>query len=134
MSGERTERVFISYSHDLPAHEKRVLDLAGQLRREGVDAWIDRYEPHPAEGWPRWMQRQIDEAAFVLAVCTETYCRRFEGREKPGQGLGVSWEGLLATQMLYQDGGLNEKVIPVFFEGGSDVVPKTLQPFAGYRD
>ena len=133
MSGERTDRVFISYSHDSPAHEKRVLDLASQLRREGVDAWIDRYQPHPTEGWPRWMQNQIDGAAFVLAVCTGTYCCRFEGREKPGQGLGVSWEGMLASQVLYQTGGLNERLIPVFFEGGSEVVPKALQPYTRYH-
>jgi hypothetical protein len=133
MSGERTERVFISYSHDSPAHEKRVLDLANQLRREGVDAWIDRYEPHPAEGWPRWMQNQIDSAAFILAVCTPTYCRRFEGHEKPGQGLGVSWEGMLANQMLYQNSGLNERIAPVLFEDGGEAVPKTLQPFTRYR-
>lgn len=133
MTSERSERVFISYSHDSPLHQERVLALANQLRQEGVDAWIDRYEPHPAEGWPRWMKRQIDGAVFVLAVCTETYCRRFEGDEKPGQGLGVSLEGLLATQILYQAGGLNKKVVPVLFEGADEVVPTLLKPYTRYH-
>jgi hypothetical protein len=133
MSGAKTARVFISYSHDSASHEQRVLDLANRLRREGVDAWIDRYEPHPPEGWPRWMQKQIESATFVLAVCTETYCRRFEGNEKAGGGLGASWEGMLATQMLYQSGGRNDRLVPVQFDGGSRVVPGVLQPFTRYR-
>src|SRR5512137_1776230 len=133
MSGERSERVFISYSHDSPAHEQRVLKLANRLRREGVDAWLDRYEPHPAEGWPRWMQQQLEGAAFVLAVCTEIYCRRFEGNEQAGKGLGATWEGMLATLMLYEGGGRNDRLIPVLFKGGDEVVPRPLRQYARYR-
>jgi hypothetical protein len=93
MTSKRSERVFISYSHDSPSHAGRVLELAKRLRQEGVDAWIDLYEPHPAQGWPRWMQEQIENAAFVLAMCSLTYRRRFDGKEKSGQGLGATWEG-----------------------------------------
>jgi len=35
--------------------------------------------------------------------------------------------------MLYEAGGLNERVIPVHFEGGIEVVPEPLQPFTRYR-
>ena len=85
--------VFISYSHDSPEHMDRVLDLANRLRSEGIDAELDRYEDAPPEGWPRWCDRKIQEAQFVLVVCTETYLRRFEGADQPGQGLGAKWEG-----------------------------------------
>jgi hypothetical protein len=140
MSGEQTERVFISYSHDSPAHAKRVLDLANQLRREGVDAWIDQYEPSPAEGWPRWLHRQIEAAAFVLVICTETYRRRFDGEDDAGTGRGATWEGLLASQMLHQKSGQNDRLVPVQFEDGDEVVPASLLPYnryplpAGYDD
>jgi hypothetical protein len=43
----RPPRIFISYSHDSEEHSARVLELATRLRSEGVDAWLDRYEPAP---------------------------------------------------------------------------------------
>ena len=68
---ERT-KVFISYSHDSPEHAKRVLDLADALRHFGLEVILDQYVPAPDEGWPRWMETRLDEANFVLMVCTET--------------------------------------------------------------
>jgi SEFIR domain len=47
-----TPRVFISYSHDSPEHQDRVLALADQLCADGVDASIDQYEMSPPERWP----------------------------------------------------------------------------------
>src|SRR5262245_12782258 len=94
-------RVFISYSQDSPEHAGRVRALADRLCGDGVDCTIDQYEPHPKEPWPRWMDRQIEEAEFVLVVCTETYLRRAEGRETPGSGLGVTFESVLIVQDLY---------------------------------
>ena len=66
-------KVFISYSHDTVAHQERVLDLADRLRADGIDAEIDQYNDSPSEGWPRWCERQIEAADFVLMVCTEAY-------------------------------------------------------------
>ncbi len=127
-------RVFLSYSHDSPVHRSRVLALVERLRRDGVDAWLDRYTPNPSEGWPRWMQRQIEQADFVLLVCTAIFRRRFDGREEPGKGRGVTWEGLLAAQVLYESGTLNHKLIPVLFEDGEESdIPLPLRPYTYYR-
>jgi hypothetical protein len=52
MSPSRPICVFISYSHDSEDHAGKVLKLATQLRRDGLDAWIDQDEPAPAQGWP----------------------------------------------------------------------------------
>jgi SEFIR domain len=46
-------KVFISYSHDSPEHEQRVLELAERLRADGINCTIDQYVVAPAEGWPR---------------------------------------------------------------------------------
>ena len=62
-------RVFISYSHDSPAHQDRVLDFADRLRADGIDASIDQYVPFPGEGWPNWCEAEIRKAQFVLLVC-----------------------------------------------------------------
>jgi hypothetical protein len=76
-------KVLISYTHDSPEHMARVLNLADKLREHGIDCEIDRYVDSPREGWPRWMKRQLETSDFVLVACTETYLRRYEGKEAP---------------------------------------------------
>jgi hypothetical protein len=66
-------KVFISYSHDSPEHAQRVLELANQLRADGIDCMIDQYVLVPEEGWTLWMERQIRNSNFILMVYTETY-------------------------------------------------------------
>src|SRR5438132_7154560 len=117
-SQAKPPKVFISYSHDSPEHADRVLEFADRLRADGIDAILDQYEISPEEGWPRWMDRQIRDADFVLMVCTETYYRRVMGEEETGKGLGVRWEGSLIYQHLYTAGTLNRRFIPVLLEGG----------------
>jgi SEFIR domain len=97
-------RVFISYSYDSEEHADRVLALADALCDGGIDVILDRYvHPAPAEGWPLWMDRYLDEAEFVLMVCTEIYARRVMGPVEPGKGLGVLWEGRLISNRIYYD-------------------------------
>ncbi|HET9209797.1 MAG TPA: toll/interleukin-1 receptor domain-containing protein, partial [Thermoanaerobaculia bacterium] len=127
-------RAFISYSHDSAEHDERVRALADRLCGDGVDCALDQYDPHPREPWPRWMDRQIEEADFVLVVCTETYLRRARGLEPPGAGLGVTFESVLIVQDLYDAGMWNEKFIPVLLEGASpQSIPKPLRGYARYK-
>jgi NB-ARC domain/TIR domain len=111
-------KVLISYSHDSPEHEQRVLKLANRLRGDGIDCTIDQYVGAPAEGWPRWMDKQIRDSDFLVMVCTETYYQRVMGEDQPGKGLGVRWEGHLIYAEIYRAGTMNTKFIPVLFEGG----------------
>ena len=71
-------KVFISYSHDDRPHQDRILNLSNRLRRDGIDCRIDQYEISPPQGWPRWMDEQIEEADYVLVVCTQEYHQRFK--------------------------------------------------------
>ncbi len=109
---------FISYSHDSPEHEARVLTLADRLIAEGVDCILDQYHPAPPEGWPKWMDRQIRDATSVLMVCTETYYRRVMGEEKQGTGRGVGWESTLIYTYLYENVATDDRFIPVLLPGG----------------
>jgi hypothetical protein len=87
-------RVFISYSHDSSDHKDRVLGLSERLRQDGLETSLDQYvRGTPRQKWHRWMLDQLDWADFVLVICTETYYRRFRGREEPGKGKGADWEG-----------------------------------------
>src|ERR1043165_4218125 len=114
-SETESPKVFISYTHDSLEHMDRVLSLADRLRAEGVDCRLDQYETSPPEGWPRWMNGQIEWADFVLVVCTEAYQRRFKGTEEAGKGLGAKWEGAIITQELYEAEAHNTKFIPMLF-------------------
>lgn len=109
-------KVLVSYSHDSPEHMARVLALSDRLRAEGVESQVDQYETSPPEGWPRWTLNQIEWADFVLVVCTATYNRRFRGLEEKGKGRGVTWEGVILTQDLYDASAHNTKFIPVVFD------------------
>jgi tetratricopeptide (TPR) repeat protein len=113
---KRVPRVFVSYSHDSLLHQTRVLELSNRLRTEGVDCHIDVYYEAPPEGWPRWMLNQVEDADYVLVVCTEAYERRFQGRELPGKGKGAKWEGAVITQQLYDAELYNTRFIPVLFD------------------
>jgi len=126
-------KVFISYSHDSPEHANKVLAFANKLREEGVDAVLDQYEESPPEGWPMWMDRQIQTADFFLMICTETYYKRVMGEEEPGKGLGVRWEGKLIYQHIYQADATNMRFLPVLFDGGEvRHIPRPLQDATRY--
>jgi hypothetical protein len=100
-AGSAVPRVFISYSHESDRHKGLVVDLAQRLRGDGIDCRIDQFEQSPSQGFPRWMQQQIEQSDFVLLVCTAVYKRRFDGLEELGKGLGVNFEGHLILQELY---------------------------------
>ncbi len=122
--------IFISYSHDSDEHRERVLGLSERLRADGIETILDRYVERgsPPEGWPRWMLNGLEKATHVLCVCTETYYRRFRGREVPGKGKGVDWEGALMTQSLYDDRSVSTKCIPVLFARTDEpYVPEPLR-------
>jgi len=52
----KPKKVFISHSHDPPEHKQQVLTLSERLRADGINCWIDQYDPYSEEGWPRWME------------------------------------------------------------------------------
>jgi len=120
--------VFVSYSHDSNEHKQRVRMLSDRLVTHGIDCHIDQYEFSPDKGWPQWMIDQIDEADYVLVICTETYARRVTGNEVRGKGKGASWEGAVITRHIYNEQGRNSKFIPICFSP-TDVnhIPHMLQ-------
>ena len=124
---QELRRVFISYSWDSVDHTGRVLELADALRGRGIDVILDQYvHPDPDEGWPRWMDRNLDEAKFVVMVCTETYRRRVMGLEEPGKGFGVRWEGSLIYNRIYNDKPSASRFIPILLLPGSGHGSKAL--------
>jgi hypothetical protein len=126
-------KVFISYSHDSPEHCDRVLDLAQQLRRDGIDAELDQFHQDEFVNWPRWREAQTKESEFVLCVCTPEYKRQVEGRVVGDVGKGVIWEATLIYHYLY-DEKRNPRCIPVLIGGAhEDVIPRILSGWNCYQ-
>ncbi|MEQ1500527.1 MAG: SEFIR domain-containing protein, partial [Parcubacteria group bacterium] len=95
---------------------------------------IDQYvNGSPEEGWPLWMEKKIDEADFVLVVCTKTYLDRVQRKEVLGVGKGVKWEALLTYQDIYENDSLNRKFVPIFFNTtDAKFLPKPLKSVTHY--
>jgi hypothetical protein len=79
------------------------------------------------------MLNQIEEAEYVLVVCTERYQRRFHGKDHPGRGKGSKWEGAVITVHLYEAELYNTKFIPVLFELSDEPhIPIVLRATTSY--
>ena len=129
MSSLTPPRVLISYSHDSDPHDNRVLELSDRLRVDGVDCHIDQYVTNPSEGWPLWMDKQVEDADFVLVLFTERYATRSREPRKSG----VRFESVLILQDLYEAGMINDKFIPVLFDKSNVAhIVKWLRPFNHY--
>ena len=125
----KSPRVFVSYGHGRQDDADRVLALADRLRSDGVDAILDQYEDAPAEGWPKWTERQIRESDFVLIICTKSYKDLLMGTPRPSHDIGVSWESTLTYQHIYEAAGADKsKFIPVILSGSTvSDIPQPLR-------
>ena len=123
---------FIAYTHDTLTHIQRARCLAEQLLSDGVKCDIDAFQVSPPEGWAKWSSQQIQYRDFCIVVCTETCARRIEGKEEPGTGKGMVWEGHAINQRLYES-GQNNGIIPVVFDS-SDIehIPLVLRSATYY--
>ena len=111
-----------------------VLALADQFRADGIDAILDQYTPAPVEGWPRWTDRQIRDADFILLICTESLRLACEGLSMPGTRHGVIWEGNLIYQQIYNSASTNQKFIPLLLGAATESsIPAVLQGTTRYH-
>ena len=125
---QKPRRIFLSYSHDSPAHRDRVLDLSERLRDDGVDARIDQYVEHEGHNWPDWCEEQIRDADLVLTIATAEYRKAVEGRAAPGERKGVCWEADQIKQEIYDAGSRKDKFVPVLLDGASpEDIPQRLR-------
>ena len=117
MSQPLSPKTLISYAHEGASPDSRVQDLADQLTRDGVKCAFDQYEEAPKQGWPSWIAGKIfDDDRFILVISSPSYLRRWALAERGGVGLGAKYEGKLIRQVLYDQEGLNGRVIPVVLE------------------
>lgn len=125
-------KTFISYSHDSDGHKHLVLNLANQLRTQGINCIIDQYEESPEEGWIKWMEISIMTSSYVLVGCTKGYLDKFNSCNTIGSK-GVKWEGAIINQEIYDNEGRNRRFIPIIFRKEDAVyIPQVLKPYTYY--
>jgi hypothetical protein len=100
-------RVFVSYSHDSPAHKQWVASLSSRLRASGIDALLDQWDLNLGDDVTQFMEAGVSSSDRVLVVCTDEYVRKADA----GKG-GVGYERLIVTAELVQNIGTN-KFIPI---------------------
>ena len=100
-------KVFISYSHDSPAHKQWVSELGAKLRRNGVEAILDQWSLDLNQDLTQFVESGVKDADRVLVICTDSYVRKANAGED-----GVGYEPMIVTRKLVEDMGTN-KFIPV---------------------
>lgn len=127
-------RLFVSYSHDSEAHKVWVRGLVERLRANGFEVPFDQDQEMAPERWPAWCKERVDEAEFVLVVCTPTYRDRFNDTETLGMSYGVKWEGHILYNELAWLGGRNYRIVPVLPPGGrAEHVPSVIRRTRRYE-
>jgi hypothetical protein len=91
-------RAFISYSWTSDEHQKWVIDLASQLRADGVDVILDKWDLHEGDDAHAFMERMVTDPSVkkVLLVCDRRYVEKANGRTG-----GVGTEAQIITGEIY---------------------------------
>lgn len=85
-------KVFISYSHDSKNHKEWVIQLATDLRSNGIDTILDQWDLKPGQDITLFMQQGISQSDRVILVCSEQYVKKAD----EGSG-GVGYERLIVS-------------------------------------
>ena len=124
---EEAPTVFISYRREGPEAIALTGKLAVHLTEHGFTVVHDERNPFPPEGWPKWSQGELQNADFVLSICTAAYSKAFEDPVTSGPGEGVGKEAEAIRKRL--DCGSVSQIVPVIFDAADrQHVPRALGP------
>jgi hypothetical protein len=95
---ETGPRTFISYSWSSPSHESWVLNLATQLREDGVDIVLDKWDLREGHDAIAFMEMMVTDPTVrkVIVVSDRGYAEKADGRKG-----GVGTETQIISGELY---------------------------------
>jgi len=78
-------KAFISYSWSSHEHQKWVLDLATQLKENGVNVTIDKWALKEGHDAIKFMERMVTDAEIkkVIVVLDRTYAEKAASNREP---------------------------------------------------
>ncbi len=117
-------RVFISYAWGDKEHQDWVLKLSDDLRKNGVDTILDKYELRGGKNLTHFMENSLEVADKVLIILTKEYKDKALGRTK---GAGVEYS--LITSEISENIADNVKYIPILRGQKSESTPMFLKQY-----
>lgn len=93
-----TPKLFVSYSWTTPEHEEWVLKLASDLRQDGVDVVLDKWDLKEGHDAHAFMEQMVTDSALekVILVCDKMYAEKANSRRG-----GVGAEAQIISPDLY---------------------------------
>ncbi len=107
MPGPKT---FVSYSWSSPEHQQWVIDLATQLRENGVDAILDKWDLKEGHDSIAFMEKMVTDPTVekVIMVSDRVYAEKADGRRG-----GVGAEAQIISPQIYAKADQNKFVAVV---------------------
>src|SRR5690242_16262129 len=92
-------KCFISYAWTSPDHTNWVLQLASDLRNNGVDVRIDRWHLREGHDATAFMESMVTDAAIkkVVIICDRKYAEKADKRSG-----GVGTESQIMSPAIYK--------------------------------
>lgn len=116
-------KLFISYSWDCEEnknHKNWVLKLATDLRRHGVDVYLDQWDARLGNDLAFFMEQGLTTSQLVLCVCSENYVKK----ANLGKG-GVGYEKRILSADLMSNTNV-DYIIPIIRNNQNKTLPHFL--------
>jgi hypothetical protein len=115
-------KIFISYAWTNQQHENWVRQLATDLRKEGIDAILDKWDLNPGNDTLPFMEQMVndDTVKKVLMVCDKNYAEKANKRKG-----AVGIETQIISKKVYEQSNQNKfaALIREYDEDGNPCVP-----------
>ena len=107
MATQANPKTFISYSWTSPDHQEWVLDLATQLRENGADVTIDKWDLKEGHDAIQFMESMVTDPNIkkVILVLNRSYAEKADGRRG-----GVGTETQIISPEIYAKSDQNKFV------------------------
>ena len=121
-------KAFISYSWTTPDHEQWVIELATDLREDGVDVTLDKWDLKEGHDGHVFMEQMVSDADItkVIIICDKGYIAKANQRSG-----GVGTETQIITPEIYKT-QTQDKFVAVVVERDENGKPY-LPAFYGSR-
>ena len=126
---------FISYAHDSPQHQEKVIALAELLQRNGVAVVLDEWAKDRRVQWPAWARQWMNAADYILVIASPGYRRVGHGEVRDDRSRGIQAEHAHIEELIYRQPRLwFHRILPVLLPGcHAEDIPEVLRPFSGTR-